>query len=144
MMKMVLPALLIAFALPTFAEAREVNLGTVKLSHGNDVDTLTVRSCATGNDRPGRGNRDGRLQAFRFVVTRERADIDRVDAIYGNGRRESFYPRGRSFRKNDSSNWFDLGGRDRCIRSLTVYGNTDTHSVGSLFKKARVTFYGLE
>ena len=75
MKRLLVPALLLAFAVPSFA--REVLLGTTKLSHGGDVDTLIVRSCANDNDpgrNPGRRpNNNGRLEAFRFVVTKARA-----------------------------------------------------------------------
>lgn len=163
MKRLLLSALLLAFAVPSMAA--EIYLGSTKLSHGRDVDTLVIRSCANapndGNewDRDGRGDRewdrdgrregrrrnDGRLEAFRFEVTRARAQVDRVDVVFGNGRHQSFYPRDRSFLRDESSNWFQLPGRnERCIRSITVYGQTETRGVRSLLKKARVHFYGME
>lgn len=158
MKRLLLPALLLAFAVPSFA--REVFLGSTKLSHGRDADTLVIRSCANARederrdwdrdwdrDRRGEGPRrnDGRLEAFRFEVTKARAQVDRVDVVFGNGRHQSFYPRDRSFVRNESSNWFQLPGRnERCIRSITVYGQTETRGIRSLFKKARVNFYGWE
>lgn len=159
MKRLAVTALLLAFAVPSFAG--EMYLGSTKLSHGGDVDTLLIRSCANARadeqqwDRDehewdhddGRNVRrnDGRLEAFRFEVTRARAQVDRIDVMFGNGRHQSFYPRNRSFLRDESSNWFQLPGRnERCIRAITVYGQTEIRGIKSLLKKARIHFYGWE
>ncbi len=145
MKKILLAALVLTFALPAFA--RDIYLGTTKLSYGRtDVDTLVIQSCLNErrDDRDRRDRRrddrnDGRIRAFRFVVTNARADVNRIDVEYGNGMRDSFYV-GREFGKQQSSPYYDLRGGARCVRTITVYGKTDK----DIFKKSRLTFYGLE
>ncbi len=144
--------MILAFAGP--AMPREVLLGSNKLSFGfEDRDVLTITSCRDdrfdrdrddrrddrGRRRDDRRRDDGRIRAFRFVVSKARADVNRIDVEYGNGRRDAFYIN-QEFRKGESSRYYDLRGGARCIRTITVYGKTDRN----IFKKARLTFYGLE
>lgn len=161
-MKSLLLALLMSiFAIPALAQ-RQIYLGETQLGPRGDRDVLSIRSCVSDRrrdrddrrrdrddrrrrDRRDRSDNDGRLRAFRFVIDRTPAQIRYVHVTFGNGSSQTYYPVRRYFPVRSSSRWFNLPGRERCIRSIQVYGNAEGRNFPiNLLTQTRVIFYGLE
>ncbi|HEX4924610.1 MAG TPA: DUF2541 family protein [Bdellovibrionales bacterium] len=111
---------------------RDMFLGQVTLTHvNNSRATLYTRTC--------QGRFGDRLSHLRFQVLNAEADIERLHVQFGNGQFQTINIR-RSFRPGQSSGWINLrGGNDRCIRSITVDGDTDN---SYFWTQAVIRFWG--
>lgn len=111
---------------------RYMFLGQVTLTHANNSRaTLYTRTCqGFGGDR---------LSHIRFQVLNAEADIERIYVQFANGRYQTINVN-RSFRPGAASGWISLrGSYDRCVRSITIDGDTDN---SYFWTQAVIRFWG--
>jgi hypothetical protein len=99
-------------------------LGSARLSHReNDRNVLSFGRCRDGVD------------AIRLHVERGNAEIETVWVRFANGGVDRLKVRDR-IGDGRSSRWIDLRGRDRCVQSIGIIGDTE-----SSFDRARVEIW---
>jgi Protein of unknown function (DUF2541) len=108
-----------------------VLLGSVKLSPVADSDTIRVNSCSDSDVQ--------RVAAIRIRAAKHSSNLQQIELTYANSNRDIVDIRG-TLRAGDSTQWIDLSGRARCVRSIRVIGSSA--SIG--FKKSVVEIYGVK
>jgi hypothetical protein len=122
----------LASTMLSVAQAGVLYLGTVSLKDHQDRDSLQLGPCAVTFNRP--------VEAIQLKVAHYPAEIDRLVVEYQNGQRDELFVK-EHFEVGDSSRWIDLEGGKRCIKRITVVGDSDTFRYAP-FKQAKVSFFG--
>lgn len=130
MMTRILMALAVALLslAPQFASAARIELlGETFLSNNPERDSIRVQSCDFGNER---------VAAVKVRVLGDKARIDHLEVVYGNGERDAL-PVRSMFRPGDESRWIDLRGHFRCVKKVKIWGES-----GNRPRQTRVQIWG--
>lgn len=110
----------------TDQSAKVVLFGLKGGAAGNE-DTILLGTTRMGNQRSGdRINLPQMvcgLTKFKIKVKQDEARIDYLAVQFGNGQTQQINVR-QNFAPGSESNWKDLDGQQRCIRSITVFGQS--------------------
>ena len=114
------------------AAAGGVVLGQVKLGDAKDRDVVALPPCKTAANV--------KVTKLRVVAKNYQAEINRLKVTYYNGQDQVLNVR-ETFRPGTDSRWIDLNGDARCIKKITIVG--DTNTIGwKPGKQATIVFRG--
>lgn len=123
-------ALVCATTFPLTALAERAHLlGQTTLTYAeNDIDRLMLGSCSGPRQQ---------VRSIKVRAIRGSADIRLLRVRFGNGEMQNL-PVRHNIAQGKESGWIDLRGKDRCVRSITIVGDTDNRSK----RHAVVQIYG--
>ncbi|MBT3981473.1 MAG: DUF2541 family protein [Bacteriovoracaceae bacterium] len=127
-MKTIIISLLV-LAATTNAAMASVRLGAVTMYDSRSTQALHLAKC--------RFSRNVAVSKVQLLVKNQQTDIDRLSFKFHNGQSQSVDVR-ENIRPGGKTRWIDLKGSRRCIKKVTITGDTD----GWMADPARIVIFG--